>query len=298
MKTMLKYLIFMLLGSCQGIYAEEPIDVVIPCHEKDMFTLDMAIDGIKKHGKNVRRVIVVSAKRLTTKAEWFDEKQYPFTKRDLLVEIFGGDMKKLLAFESAPLCRIGWIYQQFLKLYAPFVIPNISANVLVLDSDTVFLKDIAFIDENQKALFDVGDEYHIPYFEHAQKLLKAPDTIVRMFPQYSGICNHMLFQRPILQNLFERIAGTHHTEAWKALCHCIDHKHLFGSTLSEYEMYFNFAFAQFPEKVKIRPLKKQILVFSYKNLSESRVKKEERLKALIRCTQSGYDFVSCHTWIN
>lgn len=299
MKKIGKYLLVVfLLGACQWAYAGEPIDVVIPCHEKDTFTLAMAIDGIKKHGKNVRRIIVVSAKQLTTKAEWFDEKQYPFTKRDLLIEIFGGDMKKLLTYQAAPLCRIGWLYQQFLKLYAPFVIPDISANVLVLDSDTVFLKDVSFIDNDGRALFDVGDEYHIPYFEHAQKLLKAPDTIVRKFKQYSGICNHMLFQRSIMKDLFERIAENHHTEPWKALCRCVDQQHLFGSALSEYEIYFNFVFAKFPERVKIRPFRKKILVFPYKNLAESLAKKEERLRALMQCTQCGYDFVSCHTWIN
>ncbi len=61
--------------------SNDPIDVVIPCTNKDKKTLDLCIDGIRKYGKNIRRVIVVSSKPLTDKAEFFDEKLYPFFKR-------------------------------------------------------------------------------------------------------------------------------------------------------------------------------------------------------------------------
>ena len=43
----------------------EPIDVIIVCHPKDMLTLDLAINGIKENGNNIRRVIVISAEKLS-----------------------------------------------------------------------------------------------------------------------------------------------------------------------------------------------------------------------------------------
>ena len=46
--------------------------------------------------------------------------------------MFHGDAEKAREFLASPVTRIGWIYQQLLKLYAPFVIPGISSNVLVL----------------------------------------------------------------------------------------------------------------------------------------------------------------------
>jgi len=258
--------------------ANHTIDVVIPCHAKDMRTLGRAIRGIKKHGKHIRRVIVVSAERLTTEAEWCDERVYPFTKDDLVRAIFEHNAGGLDAYNKAGRPRIGWLYQQLLKLYAPFVIPQISSNVLVLDADTIFLRDIEFIDNEGFALFNVGNEHHIPYFEHAGRLVPG---LQKVYPQYSGITHHMLFQNHILEDLFKEIVHVHNTEPWKALCACIDHQHLRESALSEYEIYFNFAFSR-NYKVKIRSLKWENALFD-----EGSIKRHQ---------QAGYHYISCHLW--
>lgn len=255
------------------------IDVVIPCHEKDIRTLDLVIEGIKKYGKGVRRVITVSAKQLTNAAEWFDEGAYPFNKQDVARAIFEDEAKAQDYYQHGP--RLGWIYQQLLKLYAPLVIPDISTNVLVLDADTIFLRNIEFIDQEGNALFNVGSEYHPPYFDHARRLL--PD-FKKVYPNYSGICHHMLFQRNILENLFNAIRGIHKTEPWKALCACIDH-HYTGkdlSGLSEYEIYFNFAFSN-NHKVKIRPLNWTNIPFNNTSILAHQTR--------------GTHYVSCHEYM-
>ena len=51
-------------------FTQDPIDVVIPCHEKDTRTLELAIKGIIENGSNIRKVIVVSEKQLSTIAEF------------------------------------------------------------------------------------------------------------------------------------------------------------------------------------------------------------------------------------
>lgn len=216
-------------------FKNEPIDVVIPCAPKDTETLDLCIQGIKKYGKNIRRVIVVSKEKLTDKAEWFAESKYPFTKEDLAYEIFNGNKKKIRKFLNKKKCRIGWIYQQFLKLYAPFVIPGISSNVLILDSDVVFLKPVEFMDEKANPYFTVATEYHLPYFDHAKKLLPC---LHRVHEDKSGVAHHMLFQKPILEDLFASIEKKHKKLPWKALCHTLNPK--IESCLSEYEIYFNY----------------------------------------------------------
>ena len=296
------------------------IDVVMPCHEKDIFTLEFAISGIKKHCKNIRRVIIVSSKPLSKNAEWFDEKKFPFTKHGLCTEIFNDtkeskktelrsqsliadselrSQSRIADFENHPQTRIGWIYQQFLKLYAPIVIPDISPNVLILDTDVIFVKDVQFIDENGKALFDTGTEYHPPYFVHAEKLLQSPNKITKLFPYLSGICGYMLFQKHIIQKLFDLISESHKIEVWKALCRQIDRKQIMGSCMSEYEIYFNFAFKNFSDQVKIRPLKRVIQSFSYKDINESNDKKNERIESLLKLVNSDYyDVILCQTWIS
>ncbi len=254
----------------------EPIDVIIPCTEKDLPTLHHCIEGIKKYGKNVRRVIVISPEPFTEKAEWFDENNYPFNKFDIALQIFG-DEKKANELASKP-SRLGWIFQQFIKLYAPFVIPDISSNVLVLDADTIFLRPIEFLGPLGEGLYNTGTERHPPYFVHMSKLIPG---FTRVFPDFSGISHHMLFQKSVLEDLLNTIESIHHIDAWKALCNCIDIKHFHRSSLSEYEIYFNFVFAK-TDQVKIRLLK-------WKNISE--------IDQIPICQKEGYHFVSCHDYL-
>ena len=156
------------------------IDVVIPCTDKDLQTLPLCIDGIRKNGKGVRRIIVISDKKLTDKAEWFDEKNFEFSKFDVAYEIFQ-NKEKAFAYINHKNSRIGWLYQQLLKLYAPLTIPNISSNVLILDSDTIFLKPY-FFDNEGRVLYNLGSicEYNGEYFEHMKRLLP---TLRRVYPK-------------------------------------------------------------------------------------------------------------------
>lgn len=247
----------------------EPIDVVIPCAPKDKEVLQHCIKGIRKNGENIRRIIVVSSEPLTDKAEWFDEKNYPFTNQDLINEIFRESPKIPTFFP-----RISWVYQQLLKFYACLVIPDLSSNILILDADTIFLRPVRFIDWQGAPLFNWGGEYHPPYFEHAKRLL--PD-FQRVFPKCSGVCHHMLFQKPILYDLFEHIAKIHSTEPWKAIARCIDPSKI---SLSEYEIYFNFTLLR-TDQAQLRKLKWKDI----KSLDEVKQYKKKN-----------YDYVSCHVY--
>lgn len=254
-----------------------PIDVVIPCSKKDLATLELSIEAIKKHGANLRRIIVVSKEPLTNQAEWFDEARYPFQKRDIAVQIFQNEVAADAYIKSSK-CRLGWIYQQFLKLYAAYVIPGLSTNILILDSDTIFLRPVEFIDVDSRPLFNVGIEHHVPYFEHMQRL---NPTFTKHFAEHSGITHHMLFQRPVLDDLFATIHNHSHTEPWKAICNAVSLMELFGSGLSEYEIYFNFLFNQ-ADQGKIRPLR-------FLNTGDC--------SAIESYRQEGYDYVSCHAYL-
>jgi len=265
----------LLLQKVEYLLPYEPIDVVIPCAEKDREILDLCIEGIRKNGKNIRRIIVVSARQMTRKAEWFDEKNYPFSDRDLAEQIFG-DEKLARNYLSKP-SRIGWIKQQLYKLYAALVIPGISSNVLVLDADTIFLAPVEFLGRQGEGLYNPGKEHYKPYFIHAAKLIPGWRKI---HASYSGISHHMLFQRSVIQDLFQIIESFHRVEAWKAICRCIDLNEVYGSSLSEYELYFNFVFAR-SSQMKIRPLK-------WKNVAT--------LDLLSKYRRRGYSYISCHSY--
>ena len=49
------------------------IDVVIPTHEKDLNTLNICIDYVRKNVINLNEIYYVSRNKLTDKAVWISE---------------------------------------------------------------------------------------------------------------------------------------------------------------------------------------------------------------------------------
>ena len=254
----------------------DPIDVIIPCTHKDIGTLDLCIEAIRKNCQQIGRVIVISPECYTDQAEWFDEKRFPFSKQDVAYYLAKQNTEK---GQSASIQkRAGWYLQQLLKLYTSFVIPNLSPNILLLDSDTLFLHPITFLDPSGNGIYNVGQECHKPYFSHMDRLIPG---LNRVFDPHSGICHHMLFQRPILEDLFHTIESQHHTKLWKAFCLQVNLDE-FESGASEYELYFNFAFSS-TNQLQIRPLKWAESSASYDTKD--------------RYQQEGYAYVSYHGWM-
>jgi hypothetical protein len=66
----------------------------------------------------------------------------------------------------------------------------------MLDADTVFLNPVSFLNITNAGMYNPGDEYHLPYFKHATKLIPG---FYKYHPQYSGISHHMIFQRPVIE---------------------------------------------------------------------------------------------------
>jgi hypothetical protein len=225
--------------SCQ--FTDAPIDVVIPSIRKDLNTLELCVDGIIENCKGVRRIIVVSAERLTDKAEWYNEALYPFSKADVAFYLSQRNNEKAKKLMKNFPNWVGWYYQQLLKLYAAFAIPDISSNILIVDADTIFFKPVTFLNAAHAGIYHPEREYFETYFIHARKLLPG---FKRFNPFYSGISHHMLFQRCVLEELFQIVSDYHQTDFWKAFCLCTDPSNLCTHGASEYEIYFNFLFSR------------------------------------------------------
>lgn len=233
------------------------IDVVIPCTGKDVETLELCIDGIKKYCSPVRRIIVLSDQRYTDNAEWADEtKLYPFTKETIAYEIFRGDAQAAHNYLKSPRNRISWFYQQFLKLYAPLVIPVVAEDVLIVDADVIFLNHVDFIDALGYRLYGSSAEYNPLYFDFNSKLVPGLKRTLNL----SGICHHTLMRRTVIKELFDIISKVHQNDVWRAMCRLIDGKKLvthfeeYLSPMAENELYPNFAHTHDPF-FKIRHLR-------------------------------------------
>lgn len=257
---------------------DDPIDVVFVSHPKDQRTLDYCIDGILENCGKVRRVIVVSDTKLTDKAEWFDEKDFPFSKNDIALTIGRGSLKKSEEFFKRTGRGVGWYYQQLLKLYSPLVIPGISSNVLVVDADTIFMNPVEFLNDSFGGLFCTNPHpAKETYIKHAKSLVPG---YKRIYPEVYSVCHHMLFQRAILQDLFEVVEEYHKKKFWMAFCLCVD-TGAQKKGASEYEIYYNYALRH-TDQVALRELK-----WANSGLLENR----ENFK------KQGYHFVSFHTYM-
>lgn len=258
-------------------FKQTQIDTVITASAIDQETLEPCIDGIKENGKNVRRIVVVSDKKLTDKAEWFDSSLYPFTKTQVAIQLNKGDMEKALEDLLDQNSNVDAYYHQLLRLYAGSVIPDISPNYLVIDPDTIFLNPVEFQNESAAGLYSAIVKSNKDVIAHARRLVPA---FKRPYYAYSGNVHHMLFQQPVLDDLFASVEGKHNMPFWKAYCDTIDNKIENGLGASEYDLYFNYVFSK-SSQVNIRELKFLDVI---------------DLSAISPLKQYGYDYISCHAW--
>ena len=108
------------------------------------------------------------------------------------------------------------MYQQLLKLYAPVVLPNLSPNILILDADTIFLNPVSFMTPEGNPLMNYYEEMESAYLKFVKKFL--PDVQCNNLP--SGVTHHMLFQKPVIDDLFSVVEAYHQAPFWHAFCDC------------------------------------------------------------------------------
>jgi hypothetical protein len=214
-------------------------DCVIPYGPNDQSMINLCIENARKNLVDLRNIYIVSYDKnfqhpLSTT---IDEKIYPFQMEDV---------KKYINPE-----RTGWYLQQLLKMYSHKAIPELSEYFLILDSDTIFNKRTEMFYKNTP-LYNVGTEYHLPYFKHMNKLLPE----LRKISPHSGICHHMIFNQNILNEIFHKVEERYQEKFWiKFLEFAKESNHTSGA--SEYEIYFTYLHIFHPLQFKIRFLKWQ-----------------------------------------
>jgi hypothetical protein len=201
-------------------------DIIICVGPQDSDIIANMVPYTKKNVMDYRNIYLVCADPTINidGTITIDEKIFPFNIDDLITK-FGNNN------------RNGWYLQQLLKLYSGNVIPGILPNYVIIDSDTFFLKPVSFMDNN-KYIYTLGNEYHIPYFNHMNKLHPSLKRIVN----YSGISHHMIMSTEYVNELFKLVENYHNNSDpfWKIFLNNIDTKDFLTSGASEYEIYFNY----------------------------------------------------------
>ena len=212
-------------------------DIVIPIGPNDIDVVKTQLEYTKKNILGYRNIYIICYDE-TIQIDGcihIPEKIFPFSI-ETVAEYHG------------KLDRNGWYLQQLLKLYAGLVIPDILDKYLVLDSDTFFLKPTGFYKDG-KCLYNYGAEYHMPYFNHMNRLHEDLKKRVNK----SGICHHMMFETKYIKEMIDIIENKHNDFFYNVfLVNVVD---INGSGASEYEMYFNYMLFKHPSNILMRELK-------------------------------------------
>lgn len=213
-------------------------DIVIPVGPNDSNIIETMLSYTKKNIIGYRNIYLISYDS-TLNIEGcitINENVFPFNKTYLSLYLGNNN-------------RLGWYLQQLFKLYASFYIDGILDNYLVIDSDTIFLRPTSFF-SSKLPLYNIGTEYHLPYFDHMKKL--HPSLVKQI--NHSGICHHMMFQKMYLIELFNLIENYHNDKFYNIFLKSIDIKDILHSGASEYEIYFNYILTYHFKEITIRPL--------------------------------------------
>lgn len=223
-----------------SVVESPPFDAVIPFHPKDAEVLSYCVAGLRRYAKGLRNIYVVSKEQPDEDdILWIPESLFPFTKADVaeIIQSTNG--------------REGWYFQQLLKLYAFEVITDILPHALLFDSDCVVCKPISFFSAEGKILLDFSETVkHAPYFTHARAVMG--DLFHEVYPERSGIADHMMVHRPVMQGLLYKIDRS--GQAWRILLEAVEPAERNFSGMSEYEIYFNYALTWFAEEYALRQL--------------------------------------------
>lgn len=130
------------------------------------------------------------------------------------------------------LARMGWYYQQFIKLAVMHAaLPE--ETVLIWDADTVPLRPLRFADARGRLLFYRGSEYHRPYFRAINQLLSLEKVV-----DYSFVAQCFPVKGRWAAEFFEEIEARHKKWWLDAILDIIDFQEESG--FSEYETIGTF----------------------------------------------------------
>lgn len=262
-------MIHLLSQLVKGKRKTNEIDFLIPCHAKDLPALKLAVEGIRKI-QSCRNIYIISNfNPALEKTIHVNESEF-----DGLITL--KEIENIWRQHyAANAHRAGWIYQQFLKLLSFRIIQELSDSFVVVDADTIFLRDVRF--DPRKYYYCKTKEFHEPYTDPIRELLGVARTI-----GFSCICHHSIFNKSHLAQMFKEIEARHSQPFCTAVLNHINFAE--PSCFSEWDLYANY------------------MLLHHAGLSKRRQLKWSDIKEMPSSDQLSnyakkYDFVSCHAYL-
>ena len=236
-----------------NINFDKNFDVVTTIHSKDKERYYRFLKYNKKYIQNVDNFYYISYKKFNkNESIYISENNYPFSKTDIVNYIK----------DYIPEYRWGWYYQQLLKLYIFKIKKFLYDYILIFDSDILLLKNLYLFENKEPLLFkrNTGNKkIHEPYLESMKYIMPN----LNYDENDSGICHMMLFNKILINQLFNEIELIHKKPVWQvcldSVINYIKNNEYNNSILSEYELYYSY----------IKNMNKYIFIqnFEYKDCS-------------------------------
>lgn len=250
---------------------DKKIDIVIPTISKDFDILKLLVESLDQVKHTINNIYIVAP--LNTEIEQFCKDNNIIFINELDVLGFG---KNIIDYKVDNVDRSGWLFQQLLKLSGE----NFTEceDYLVVDSDTIFVNQNCFINEN-KYIFYANEEWHQPYFDSFEKIFgyKAPTKL--------SLTSHMMiFNHKKLKEMKEELESKHGKKWYEVYISTkMDNEQ---SCVSDYDTYANWMLYNYSKNVEILP---------FYNKSVSR--KSLTTLSGLRDTYSNLNSVSFHSYI-
>jgi len=138
---------------------------------------------------------------LASRVVFIDEVSFPLT-HDVVADLILETVKQVglyplnngqSLFEKFLWSKLGWFYQQVVKLYSGEYLGI--GNFVLLDSDIIWFKDIQFlVPESEKYNYAYSTQWHASYRSTLKTILGLDHT---PGAYYSGICHHMVVLKKV-----------------------------------------------------------------------------------------------------
>ena len=218
-----------------NVYSDAPLDILMPVLEKDLDTLPLAIEGIRKYLRHPLGEIIVIAPDSPKIVAACKRLNCRFMSEDGILPI----RKRDIEYFPQGLDRSGWLYKQFINLFGDQIASR--EYFLVLDADTVYVSPQVFI-VGEKMVMLHSDEHHQPYFDAYRDLFGADA------PTHLSVTSHqMLFKRELLGK-FRTEMEQLHEKGWIDAIYSVLDKNII-SAFSEYETYGQWTLANYTNQV-------------------------------------------------
>lgn len=177
--------------------------------------------------------------------------------------------------------RSTWILQQLLKVQA--VLGSTSNAVLILDSDTILLRQRPWFSASGSQILMPTMEYNPPYYQFLEKLNISKDV-----PDYTFISHHMLMQPTTLAQALESCGLLKLEDLVNYICQNADTS-VQSSICIEYELYGQYLYQHHS---------KAFFLERWSNLSIARQHSRTILKSRITrfFLRNFYNSISFHSW--